>query len=268
MFSYGLMCQSLILWSLVKSEVWTKLVLVAFLASLFCVHSLMLYEGELMLYSSTQWGTAKVLLLFSAVLFIKLEKLLILETPIALSGSDEIGWCVWCYSLGKESWRDGWTQTLHLTSLLFKKARLKGSLWNRDTNLGRERLPPSSISWPLNHSLVSAQWILKHSVQNSTAFPEGNENANFFPLSCQCHKWTCLQLMWVWVSSDTVEKGDLSPTFEKRFQSKAFENKQHYPCICVVFDLLGGTHDSTVTLKHQLVSCTFLLSFSGPWAWH
>lgn len=96
----------------------------------------MLYEGELMPYSSTQWGTAKVLLLFSAVLFIKLEQLLILETPIALSGLDETGWCVQCYSLGKERWKDGWTQTLHLISLLFKRARLKGSLWNRDTNLG------------------------------------------------------------------------------------------------------------------------------------
>lgn len=46
----------------------------------------------------------------------------------------------------------------------------------------------------------------------------------------------------------------LSPTFEKRFQSKAFENKQHYPCVCVVFDLLEGIHDPTVTLKSQLVS--------------
>lgn len=60
----------------------------------------------------------------------------------------------------------------------------------------------------------------------------------------------------------------LSPTFEKRFQSKAFENKQHYPCVCVVFDLLEGIHDPTVILKHQLVSCALLLSFSGLWAWH
>lgn len=52
----------------------------------------MLYEGELMPYSSTQWDTAKVLLLFSALLFIKLEKLLILEIPIILSGLHEIGW--------------------------------------------------------------------------------------------------------------------------------------------------------------------------------
>ena len=62
-----------------------------FLTSLSCVPSLMLYEGELMLHSSAQWGTAKVLLLFSVALFIKLEELLILETPIALSDLAEIG---------------------------------------------------------------------------------------------------------------------------------------------------------------------------------
>jgi len=43
-----------------------------------------------MLHSSTQWGTAKVLLLFSAILFIELKELLVLETPIAFSDLAEI----------------------------------------------------------------------------------------------------------------------------------------------------------------------------------
>lgn len=48
----------------------------------------MLYEDEL--HSSAQWGTAEVLLLFSVTLAIKLEELLIVETPIALSDLVEI----------------------------------------------------------------------------------------------------------------------------------------------------------------------------------
>lgn len=62
-----------------------------FLTSLSCAHALMLYEGELMLYSIVQCGTAKVLFLFSGTLFIKLEELLILETSVTLSGFVEIG---------------------------------------------------------------------------------------------------------------------------------------------------------------------------------
>lgn len=40
---------------------------------------------------------------------------------------------------------------------------------------------------PSTTPLFLAQWILKHSTQNGSAFPGGNENATFFLLSCQCH---------------------------------------------------------------------------------
>lgn len=148
----------------------------------------MLYEGELMLHSSAQWGTAKVLLFFSVTLFIKLEELLMLETPIALSDLVEIGWCVQCYSSMKDRRRDGWTQTLHLISLLFTKAQVQRQPLEQGPESGGggggTLPPPSSISWPLNHSLVSAQWILKPSMQNSTAFTGGKQNATFFLLNC------------------------------------------------------------------------------------
>ena len=54
---------------------------------------------------------------------------------------------------------------------------------------------------------------------------------------------------WGWCGFESpqilVSKEDPSPTFEEQFQSKAFENKQHYPYICMAFDLLGGIHDSS-----------------------
>lgn len=36
----------------------------------------------------------------------------------------------------------------------------------------------------------------------------------------------------------------------------------------MVFYLLGDIRDSTVTIKESLVSCAFLLSFSGPSGWN
>lgn len=78
----------------------------AFLTSLSCVWSSILLEGELMPHSFTQWGSAKVLLLFSVTPFIKLEELLILGTSVALSGLAETGGCVQCYS-SEDRWKDG-----------------------------------------------------------------------------------------------------------------------------------------------------------------
>lgn len=79
----------------------------AFVTSLSWVCSLMLLEGELMPHSFAQWGSAKVLLLFSVTLFIKLEEVLILGTCVALSGLAETSGCVQCYSSTEDRWRDG-----------------------------------------------------------------------------------------------------------------------------------------------------------------
>ena len=162
-----------------------------------------------MLHSSTQWGTAKVLLLFSAILFIELKELLVLETPIAFSDLAEINWCYSSMLFINEGQTEGWMNTdASSCKPPFHKRPGSKAAFGTGTRIQRGSL--LLVQYP-DHSttllfLLSEYWTppcrTAQPVQEGMRMPPSSPSA-----VCQCHWWTWLGLMWVWVSSDTGEQG-------------------------------------------------------------
>lgn len=135
----------------------------------------------------------------------------------------ESGWYVQCCSSMEDRWRDGWTQT-DISSYKLSFHKRSGSKKQPLGQRPEAGALPDSISWPLNHhSLVSAQWILKSSVQHSTAFTGGNENAIFFPLNCLS---VLLVNFWRWSRFESsqipVRRGTCLVPLKDRFNQKLF----------------------------------------------